>query len=259
MSRRGKKGILAFILLVLGILIMGVSGYKLISQHLDYRRSNILYENLNDKYVSADNDSGDTEAKQEKPAWVKEFKIDLAGLQKENPDCIGWLYQENSDQISYPIMYSGDDSYYLHATPDKKYALAGSIFVEGENNPDFSDSHTIIYGHNMRNLSMFGSLKFYHDKGYYEEHPYFQIRTGEKAMRYRVFAYGIVPESSFVYVVPYEPGEEFAAFIQKLYDASEEDTGVEVRDTDKIITFSTCSTTGNRTVIHAVLEDTYVY
>lgn len=180
MGTRGTKRILSFILLVFGMLIMGVSGYKLISQQLDYSRSNNLYENMNDRYVSADNDPVGTEAKQEKPAWVKEFKIDLAGLQKENPDCIGWLYQENSDQISYPIMYSGDDSYYLHTTPDKKYASAGSIFVEGENNPDFSDSHTIIYGHNMRNLSMFGSLKFYHDKGYYEEHPYFQIRTGRR-------------------------------------------------------------------------------
>ena len=112
--------------------------------------------------------------------WYDDIDIDFAGLRSENPDVVGWIYFENED-ISYPVMYSGDNSYYLRKTFKREHATAGSIFLEGSNKTDFSDCHTIIYGHNMKNLSMFGKLKYYNrDENYYDSHQYFQILVDGK-------------------------------------------------------------------------------
>ena len=87
-------------------------------------------------------------------------------------------------------MYSGDDETYLRKSFDGTNSFAGSIFMEGINNPEFTDVNTIIYGHNMRNLSMFGLLKKYtRDDKYYDSNKYFQIITPNYAYRYLIFAY----------------------------------------------------------------------
>jgi sortase B len=172
---------------------------------------------------------------------------------------VGWIYVEGTD-ISYPIMYSGDDDKYLHATLDGKYAKAGSIFLEGVNSGDFSDSHSILYGHNMRNLTMFGSLKFYKsEEDYYEAHKYFQIITPESKMRYEICSYFDTDAGSWVYTVPYSESDEFDDYISQLlrhsYIKGESFTD-EVDASDKIMTLSTCSTTGRRFTVHGVLEET---
>ena len=76
-------------------------------------------------------------------------------MKQINPDVVGWIYFENDD-LSYPVLYSGDNDKYLRTTIDGSDATAGAIFIEGGNSPDFQDQNTIVYGHNMRNLSMFG-------------------------------------------------------------------------------------------------------
>jgi sortase B len=197
----------------------------------------------------------DTE--QEEFHWYEMASVDLAGIQAENSDVIGWLFFENED-LSYPILFSGDDDLYLHTAVDGTSAKAGSIFMEGANTPDFEDSHTIIYGHNMRNLSMFGKLKYYKAKDdYYGDHMYFQIITDDVIYRYQIFAYEDVSVDSFVYEIPFAPNADFASFIEKIYKASYRDTGVVATENDKIVTLSTCSTEDHRFVVHAVRVDSH--
>ncbi len=244
--KSGKRGLF----IPVGILMIAVAGYVLASTQMDYKNSNDLYEDLNREYASM---QPETETGTEKPkADWKAFNVDFDKLKKTNPEVAGWLYFENED-ISYPIMYSGEDDKYLHTAMDGTKAVAGSIFVEGKNNPDFSDSHTIIYGHNMRNLSMFGKLRYYYrEKDYYKDHQYFQILTESAAYRYRIFAYENVRADSFIYSVPFAADDSFEEFIGKLYGLSLRDTGVKATREDHIVTLSTCSTTGNRFVVHAV-------
>ncbi|MBR1623659.1 MAG: class B sortase, partial [Pseudobutyrivibrio sp.] len=183
--------------------------------------------------------------------------VDIDALQQINPDVIGWIYIEGTD-ISYPIMYSGDDEAYLHATIDGEYAKAGSIFLEGYNLPDFTDSHNIIYGHNMRNLSMFGSLKLYKSEdNYLDEHKYFQIITPSEKMRFEIFSYFDTEPGSWVYTVPYSDSEEFADYISELLRHSyvKTDLGDEVSSKDQIVTLSTCSANEMRFTIHGALQE----
>lgn len=235
--------------LILGIALMVYAGGSLIRIYLNYDNSNSLYASLADDYTQK---SSKTSAKIE---WYDRLSIDFDGLKKQNEEVVAWIYFENED-ISYPILYSGDDSKYLRTALDKSEAIAGSIFLEGKNNTNFEDSHSLIYGHNMRNLSMFGKLKFYKKEGYYPQHQYFQIITPTAKYRYQIFAYEDVSENSFIYSVPYEANDEFQDFINKIVSNSYINSGVQATKNDKIITLSTCSTEKHRFAVHAKRVDT---
>lgn len=195
--------------------------------------------------------------------WQSQVTVDLPSLAAQYPDVKGWLFFENDD-ISYPIMYSGEDDTYLRTTYDGKYAKAGSIFLEGANSVDFNDSHTIIYGHNMRNRSMFGGLKdYYIQPNYYDYHEYFQILTLDEngnvvKNRYKVFSYYKTPYYSDVYTVIKEECEEMTELIQSMEASSLRDCDTYVTSSDKVVTLSTCSTGENRFTVHAVLVDSCI-
>ena len=257
-KKKKKNSVFSIALLLIGIAMMIFSGWKLYTFFKDYADSNALYGNLEENYVvkntQAETNTESTE-EQEIP-WYDMYTVDLEGVEDMNSDVIGWFVHE-TEEISYPILYSGDNTTYLRTGIDKTHATAGSIFMEGANSPNFQDSHTIIYGHNMRNLSMFGKLKYYHEDGYYEENQYFQIHTANTIYRYQIFAYEVVEADSFIYSVPYGPGEQFATFLDKIYRKSEKDTGVVATDADKIITLSTCSSNDKRFVVCGVRVDSH--
>lgn len=261
-KKKKKKGsILSFVLCFIGIGMMVYAGWNLHAFFKDYSDSKKLYDQLKNDFVtentqSTQENTQDVESTEEIP-WYERFTVDLEGVEAMNADTIGWFVHE-TEEISYPIMYSGDNSKYLRTGIDMQYATAGCLFVEGANNPDFQDSHTIIYGHNMRDLSMFGKLKYYHEEGYYENNQYFQIHTMNNIYRYQVFAYEVVEADSFVYSVPFAPGEEFANFLDKIYRKSEINSGVVATDTDKVIMLGTCTDDGNkRFVVFGVRVDAH--
>lgn len=252
------KKVIRFIVLIIGLSLVAYSGYHLFKIFWDYRTSDKTYEKLQDAYAVDDSKkSDDNDSEAADTPWYDDIDIDFAGLRSENPDVVGWIYFENED-ISYPVMYSGDNSYYLRKTFNREHATAGSIFLEGSNKTDFGDCHTIIYGHNMKNLSMFGKLKYYNrDENYYDSHQYFQILVDGKKYRYRIFSYETVSDDSDEYTVGFEPDETFGKFVQRMAASSMKDTGIVPTKDDKVVTLSTCSTSGEtyRFVVHGVRVD----
>lgn len=236
-------------LFVAGIALVLFAGWNLYHIFKDYHDSNALYEDMEEQYAQESTQEEDV-------PWYEMISVDLAGLQAENPDVVGWIYFEN-EEISYPVLYSGDNETYLRTAMDGSAATAGSIFLEGANSPDFEDYHTIIYGHNMRNLSMFGRLKYYKEDGYYEDHMYFQIVTEDVIYRYQIFAYEDMAADGFVWQIGFGADDVFQEFINEIYKASYIDTGVTATKDDKIITLSTCSSTDNRFLVHAVRVDAH--
>lgn len=254
------KSFASNVIIVIALCLVIFSGYNLIKIFSDYKLSNDEYEKLADKYVKTEDESTDSESVIA-VNWYEAITVDFDSLKSQNEDVCGWIYFENED-ISYPIMYSGDNNYYLRKTFERDVATAGSIFLEGANNPDFNDCHTIIYGHNMKNLSMFGKLKYYNrDSSYYDEHQYFQILTEDKAYRYQIFSYETVSDDSDEYTVGFEPDSTFEAFVNAMTAASQRNTGIVPTKDDKIVTLSTCSTSGDtyRFVVHGVRVDEYDY
>ena len=236
-----------FLALGLVIIVGSMSGFLYI--FMDYQSSNTLYSELNSSYININEQVSDD-------SWDSMIDVDFESLQQINPDVVAWIYVEGTD-ISYPILYSGDDETYLRTTMEGESAKAGSIFLEGYNYPDFTDSHSIIYGHNMRNLSMFGTLKYYKsEEGYLDEHRYFQIITPDSKMRYEIFSYFDTEAASWVYAVPYSDCEEFDDYISELLRHSYEVVDTEaVTSADRVVTLSTCSTSGMRFTVHGVLRE----
>ena len=264
------RELLACCVLVLGILLLVFSGIYMVRLFKDYHESIEEYDEIRQK-VFADAETKPEEGslgrdETEEPAqdeldpnaWNPQTSVcsAIAEMQEEYEDVIGWIEMDNVD-ISYPIVQGDSNDQYLRHTLSGEYKTAGCIFMETLNHADFQDSHTIIYGHNMRNETMFGKLKNYKQiEDYYQDHQYFTIYTTDRIYRYHIFAYYDISETGFIYNVHFETIEEFQAFLDKMYSCSYEDTGVEAGVYDKIITLSTCSVTGSRFVVNAVRVET---
>jgi SrtB family sortase len=192
--------------------------------------------------------------------WWDCANVGLKELKEEYPDVVGWLYFENED-ISYPIMYSGDNTKYLRTTYKGEEAKAGSIFVDGESSPDFSDPHSIVYGHNMRDLSMFGRLRYYAtNPDYYKDHQYFQVFTENKVYRYQIFAYEEVSDNDDVFWVYGKEPEGYYNMLKAVEKNSFIDTGITTNESDHVITLATCTAKDDkRLIVSAVRVGEYQY
>ena len=202
---RNKKDAVIILVCVVLVIVAVVSIVKIVNLHSAEIKQEQEIQALQEEYTSSSGDTAsmpdeselvkktdgdlETEPEDDANAWYHDIDVDFAGLKEQNEDIVGWIYFEDEESISYPLLYSGDD-YYLRRNYLKEEEIAGSIYIDGNNNPDLSDAHTLIYGHNMRNLSMFGKLKFYKtEEGYFENHRHFQLITETGAYRYEIFAY----------------------------------------------------------------------
>ena len=201
-------------------------------------------------------ETAETETATEEQSEVIPVKFEE--LQAVNPDVYAWITVPGTD-IDYPILqHASDNSYYLMHNIDGSYGYPGCIYTENMNSKDFTDNNTVIYGHNMKNLSMFGKLKYYNrDENYYDSHQYFQILVDGKKYRYQIFSYETVSDDSDEYTVGFEPDETFGKFVQRMAASSMKDTGIVPTKDDKVVTLSTCSTSGEtyRFVVHGVRVD----
>ena len=182
-------------------------------------------------------------------------KLDISPLKAENEDVIGWIKIPDTI-ISYPIIQGEDNDFYLKHSWKKTKSSAGAIFMEHQNSGDFSDFNTIIYGHNMKSDSMFGTLGDYCDYEYWQAHPYVYIVNDAGVFRYDIFAAQQVRLNTVVYGMKIENHGQREEIISYSKDYSEIDTDIEPTVYDKILTLSTCSG-GRQTrwIVQAVLNE----
>lgn len=195
---------------------------------------------------------------QKKKLYYMKNPVDFMALQGINDDIVGWLKVGALD-ISYPVTQASDNDYYLHLTFELVQNAAGCIFVDYQNRPDFQDDNTIVYGHNMKDGSMFGTLKNFVQDGVYESDPYFWIYTPERIYKYEIFNCSTVGAVSNTYTLEFGSRKEFQNYLDKALMQSQVDSSkVKVKSSDKIVTLSTC--TGDeetRFVVQGKLVRTY--
>lgn len=262
MSRGKKKrktagDILRYIILIIAACVFVFSVVQLVRIFLEYRAGTQEYDRIRE-YVQED-PKEETEQPEEGEAEDRPVPpaVDWESLKAINSDIIAWLQIEGTE-ISYPIVKGTDNDYYLHHTFEKNYNSAGSIFVEYTNSSDFQDCNTIIYGHNMRNGSMFGLLKKYFQSQDSLPGQYVWICTPEKDYRYEIFSSHVVDAAGEAYTLFSAPDQQFQQYLDNMKAQSLVDFGVDVTKEDKIITLSTC--TGNdatRFVVQAKREGEY--
>ena len=222
-----------------------VTGGMSLHYYLSEQRAKNEYDAIRQEVV-AEPAAGETQEEIAEKNYP-ELQIDFAELIRTNPDFRGWLYFPALD-ISYPVVQGEDNNFYLHQTYEKNYNFAGTIFIDYENKRDFSDCNTLVYGHNMKNGSMFGMLKKYRaDETLYNTSKYFWILTPEKDYRYEIIAAYTTSVNSDTYTLFKGPGKEFLEYEKKMFQNSEirtDATASEANVKDKIVTLSTC--TGNQ-------------
>ena len=186
-------------------------------------------------------------------------QTDLNALREVNPDVVGWIFLPGS-QVNYPIVQGEDNQYYLEHTWDNQKNIAGSIFLEATNSPDLTDCRSILYGHNMINMSMFAILHYYANSYYVKQFPYAYLVTDEGVLRYEIYSTYQAAVDSKTYALELDH-RHMPSFIQMTLDESEFDMGIVPADTDRILTLSTCTGDyGTRRVVHArlVMEEVEV-
>ena len=155
---RKKRDYAYLILLLASLAVFAFAAWKLFGIYSEYHKGTETYEELQD-YVQEpkekDEPSSEDGTSKESPEDTENIylQVDFAGLKKVNPDVIAWIQIPALD-ISYPVVQGKDNYYYLHHMFDGQENKNGSIFVDYHNQPDFSDSNTIVYGHNMKNGSV---------------------------------------------------------------------------------------------------------
>lgn len=224
-----------------GAVLMGTALYQLTGIGMESKERKDFYGRIEKSAVEESSSEEKTK---------EEVTIDFDTLKKMNEDIVGWiLFDKNG--ISYPILQGKDNEEYLYTMADGTKNPAGSIFLDALCSPDFEDAHTIIYGHNMKDLSMFGKLKQYGiKKDYYQENKYFTIYTPDGAFRYEIFAWYEAAEDDSVYQVGSWEEESFGEFVAQMIKRRYRDTEVTAGKNDKIVTLSTCSSAGMRFVVH---------
>lgn len=176
---------------------------------------------------------------------VSERKIDFASMQADvNEDIYAWIYVPGT-KVDYPILQrSGNNDFYLDHDLNGKKASCGSIYTENYNKKDFNDNHTVVYGHNMKNGSMFKSLRNYDDKDFFEENKYIYVYTESDTRVYEIFgAYEYTDEHLLLNYKTDNAGgfQKYLDMVKKQPDASGHfNRELTVNSSDKIITLSTC-------------------
>ncbi len=179
-----------------------------------------------------------------KSLWMQ--NIDFKGLNHINEDVAAWIALPGT-AVSYPVMYSRERTFYLHRNMYRQYSYSGSIFIDSENSPDFSDPNIILYGHNMRDGSMFAGLNDIYEGENPDASGYILAAVPGKIFVYRIFSiHRAVPEGD-TYRVGFKNDEAFRKWKRQMEEMNEvrlpgEDGGLSALDDEtRVITLSTCA------------------
>ena len=193
-------------------------------------------------------------------AWVKNSlakyrPLDLAVFQNQfitdlqeevNSDIIGWIKIPNT-KIDYPFVISNNNNHYLRRDLFGNYALAGSIFMDYRCQKDFSGFNTIIYGHNMKNDSMFGDLLLFYDEGFFDSARYGKLFLKDRTYTLEFFAYMVIGKNDEIIYNPYVASAEGDDFIEHVRGFARNYR--ELDTIERVVTLSTCSDDGSVRVV----------
>ena len=241
--------------IVVFILCLGVIIYECIGLYRDNQEYNVAdteYETLTDDYISTATGDEVPEGTTYPP-----LLINYSQLESINPDFVGWLYFPYFD-ISYPVVHENEIDQYLRTTFDGTSNKAGCLFTDVLSTETFTGYHDIVFGHNMRNGSMFGKLKKLNqteDQENIKQNPYIYVYTENAIYQYQIFAFYITSVGSDAYKVVTND-EEYEDFLKFIYShtAFQKPDSLDLSNHPCILTLSTCSGPAGgsrRFVVHA--------
>ncbi len=173
-------------------------------------------------------------------------------LQETNPDAAGWVSIPDTS-VSYPVVRGADNEFYLTHDISGRESTHGSIFADADNAADGSDLHLVLYGHNMRDKSMFGTLSLFEDPAYCAAHPIIRLSLRGMQTTWQIFSVCISDDSPVQ--TEFQNSGDFAVYVRALSENSLYDTGVQVDAAAPVLTLLTCdqNSDSSRFALHAAL------
>lgn len=221
--------ILKNIINVILILIIAVSGYKIYEKSTEYKKADKSYEQIR------------VEKEEE-------------NLYDKYEDYRGWIKIDNTN-INYPIVQGKDNSFYLDKDINKNYLSSGSIFMNYLNHGS-NDENTVLFGHHMRNKTMFAQLNKYKEKEFFygNNDIVIEVENG-KVLKYKVFSAYVTDSKDNYIKTNFDDKDQYKEFLEDIKNKSQYKLDIDVNENDKIITLSTCSYEFNdaRMVVHGKL------
>lgn len=228
-KEKKKSGILYKIVMTILICIIIFSGVKLGKIFYEYYKGSKVYDGIADLAGVADG---------------MDVKINWEALEKENPDIVAWLYCKDT-VINYPVVQGTDNTFYLNRMFNKDWNVKGTLFVDYRDEAPFENFNTVIYGHRMKDGSMFKCLGEYRDtEGYYKKHKKMKLYTKEKQYELQLFGAATIPSDSDMYNMWLTEDGEKQEYINWILENNEipgYDGSVQVSSSDKLVMLSTCT------------------
>lgn len=234
------KKVINNLLLIFCVLIFCISAWKLYGYYRSYKEAKDTYNKIREENV--------------KEGSKNERRIDFDKLRSQNKDVVGWIYIKGTS-IDYPIVQGKDNEEYLHQDFNKKKSSSGTIFLDKGCNKKFTSDNNIIYGHHMKNGTMFAKLLKFREKSFLKKHNTITLYTPDRTLHLRVIsAYAAKAQDSIP--VTFTNEKQKTAYIKKIQRMSEQSIKTSKKKYGHIYTFVTCSyeKEDNRTYVHAVEE-----
>lgn len=264
-----KKAIIGVFALIF-LTIFAVSSWKVFTIVKEYRDGTNTYDAL-EQHISFEKPEP-TEQAQEPEVMQTEAaepveteppvvddtlwpQIDFVALAEINPDVIGWIYLEDTE-INYPVVQGPDNSYYLNRLFDGTVNRAGSIYLDVDNTADFTDRNSVVYGHHLKNGTMFTDLMGYKKQEFYDGHPTALLVTPERKYKLHFFSGYVASVSASAWDMEFTD-EAYGAWLSELVEKSDFEPGIMPAISDRVMTLSTCTYefSNARYVMHGVLQD----
>lgn len=252
LAKSKSKMKISNILTVIAVLVFAFSAYKLVTIALVYYHNHQILAEVQEVY------------KQHEPAEEEiltelkpgEMRSQFVELQEINQDIVGWVSIDGT-KINYPILQANDNDFYLTRNYEKEETLAGSIFMDYRNDVAIDNPNTIVYGHRMRDNSMFQSLTGFLEEDFFYNHGTIRYDTMYESYEAEVFAaYNTTTDFDYIQT-DFALGTDFLTLVHQMKQKSKFDKEVEIGMDDQIITLSTCDymldPNKGRLVVHAKL------
>ena len=251
-----KSKLIWKILLALSLIIIMICIIFLVNMYMPEKNDNEKYKNTTTTSETV------TEQEETTEEELVENPIDFDSLIEINEDVYAWITIPNT-LVDYPVVQSAadeSDSFYLDHNIDKEYEFAGMIYSQKMNSKDFTDPVTVLYGHNMKNDSMFGSLHYFEDADFFEENEFFYVYMPGHILTYQVVSAYVYDNRHIMNTFNFLEESELQEYIDSILSPNSMTAnvreGASITTDDNILTLSTCNSNDEqRYLVQGVLVD----
>jgi len=216
------------------IAVIAYSGYQIWQIQSNYNQEARIHDQLMIYKPSLPQTPGDG-------VFAPKVNQAVVDMQARYPDAVGWITIPNT-KIDYPFVQATDNDFYLHRDLDKNYLYTGTVFMDYRNHKDFSDFNTIIFGHHMKNGSMFGTLQDFNDQSFFNANKTGTIFLADKTYTIEFFAWIVLkPNDAQIYDPTIVDVTNRQAFLDHAKSMARYYRDLGVTPDDHLVTLSTCN------------------